>query len=375
MAVVSKDALQVLNAAACGLARTAENGTFLFINTMFCQWLGVAADDVIGKRRLQEFLNMGGRIFHQTHWAPLMRMQGSVSEVKLIVQHADGSELPMVFNALRAEHEGQVVHEIAAFIARDRDKYERELVLSRRRLEEMVANATKLEAEAKDRALFAEQLIGIVSHDLRNPLSVIAMGARQLDQAGPSPAALKTVKRIGRAVDRAQWLIADMLDFTRARLGQTLTHALAPFDLHATVAGCIEELAPLHPGRTLEHVSEGEGPCSGDANRIVQMVGNLVTNAMAYGHADVAVTVTSRVEATSFSIRVHNGGEPIPLEQLPTLFEPLTRGKDSQNTGRSIGLGLFIVREIMRAHGGTVTVASTAAEGTTFQAVFPRHAD
>ncbi len=361
-----------LDAVACGVATTSKSGVFLRINKTFCQWLGVSPTDVIGERKLQDFMNVGGRIFHQTHWAPLLQMQGSVSEVKLGFRHLDGTEIPMVLNAMRREHEGEVVHEIAAFVARDRDAYERELVQSRRRLEELVAEATHLHAEAKDRALFAEQMVGIVGHDLRNPLSAIAMGTAQLARAELSPNAQRTVMRIGRAVDRAKWLIADLLDFTQVRLGKTLAHTMAPFDLHETVSGAFDELGPLYPGRQLEHVSAGEGVSSGDANRIVQLVGNLVSNAMAYGQSDAPVTVTSRIEQTLFSLSVHNSGTPILPGLLPDLFEPMTRGRAGSNSARSVGLGLFIVREIVKAHGGTIDVTSTAAEGTTFTAVMPR---
>jgi sigma-B regulation protein RsbU (phosphoserine phosphatase) len=181
----SPEALELLDAAACGLLQTADDGTLLRVNRTFYAWLGYAADELVGRRRFQELLTMGGRIFHQTHWAPLLRMQGSVSEVKLEVLHRDGTRIPMVFNAIRHDQDGAMVHEIAAYVAHDRDKYERELVLSRQRLEVLVAEATQLQADAKDRANFAEQMIGIVSHDLRNPLSIIAMGAALLARGEP----------------------------------------------------------------------------------------------------------------------------------------------------------------------------------------------
>src|SRR5688572_29952874 len=139
------------DSAACGLLQTSDDGTIIRVNRRFCEWVGRSASELVGVR-FQDLLTMGGRIFHQTHWAPLLRMQQSISEVKLDVVHRDGTSVPMVLNAFRHEEEGGVmVHELAAFVARDRDKYERELVLSRKRLEE-------LHEEAKDRALFAEQM-------------------------------------------------------------------------------------------------------------------------------------------------------------------------------------------------------------------------
>ena len=163
----------LLDSAACALMQTSADGTFLRVNRTFCSWLGRTSADLVGKLRFQDLLTMGGRIFHQTHWAPLLHMQGSLSEVKLEVLHADGTTIPMIFNAIGVGRDGVLIHELAAFVARDRDRYEQELLRSRKRLEELVAEATRLRDDAKDRALSAEQMIGIVSHDLRNPLSSI----------------------------------------------------------------------------------------------------------------------------------------------------------------------------------------------------------
>src|ERR1041384_1310931 len=161
-------------------------------------------------RRLSDLLTMGSRIFHQTHWAPLLRMQGSLSEGKLEFVHSNGDKIPMVLNAIRRERCDIFVQDIAMFIARDRDRYEQELLLARKRTEE-------LHALARDRALFAEQMIGIVSHDLRNPLSAIRLAVEVLVSTGPQ-ANERVLPRLSRAIDRSDQLIADLLDFTQARL-------------------------------------------------------------------------------------------------------------------------------------------------------------
>lgn len=352
--------------------QTAADGTFLRANRTFCAWVGYAPEALIGQRRFQDLLTMGGRIFHQTHWHPLLQMQGSVSEVKLDVLHRDGSAIPMVLNALRREYRGVVVHEYAAYVARDRDKYERELVLSRKRLESLVAEATRLQAEAKDRALFAEQMIGIVSHDLRNPLSAIAMGVAILGRSELTGGQQRAAGRISRATDRAIRLIADLLDFTQARVGKGLSVSCVALDLHAAVSEAVDELEQVYPGRTLQHVREGEGVCSADASRLAQLVGNLVSNAITHGDPSAPVTVTSSITEQSFAIAVHNQGPPIPGEAQANIFQAMTRGVNAPTAARSVGLGLFIVREIARAHGGNAEVHSSAGDGTTFRATFPR---
>jgi sigma-B regulation protein RsbU (phosphoserine phosphatase) len=127
-----------------------------------------------------------------------------------------------------------------------------------------------------------------------------------------------------------------------------------------------------YPQRTLRHIRHGEGESVADIDRLSQLLGNLVSNAMAYGDADFPVSVTSSIEAGTFAIEVHNHGAPIPTELLPTLFEPMTRGVEVGDSSRSVGLGLFIVREIVRAHAGQVTVTSSLDAGTSFRTTFPR---
>lgn len=383
----------------CGVMQTLEDGTIRRVNRTFCNWLELSADALLG-RRFQDLLTMGGKIFHHTHWAPLLRMQGSISEVKLELVHGE-TVLPVVVNVLRRDDHGTIVLEIAAYIARDRDRYEQELVRSRRRLENAITELNGLHAAAKDRAVFAEQMIGIVSHDLRNPLGAIQMGTEVL-AATPelSDEQRRVLARISRAADRATHLIEDLLDFTRARVGSGLSVALAPIRLHEVAAECLDELRLAHPARRFVHEREGDGPCLGDARRLAQLLGNLLSNAIAYGAPDGPITVRTTTRSAC-GIAVHNLGAPIPSALQASIFEPMTRGSDhaapgpAQGTGprvlpgpheptaphvptgphvpigptgaaRSVGLGLFIVREIARAHGGTAWVLSSAEAGTSF---------
>jgi len=370
--VPSAEALALLDNASCGLLQTSDGGLIRRANQLFCSWIGVPREELVCKRRFQDLLTMGGRIFHQTHWVPLLRMQGTISEVKLEVLHADGSTIPMVLNAIRRDQDGEVAHEISAYVARDRDKYEKELVLARKRLEQLVAEANQVQEDAKDRAAFAEQMVGIVSHDLRNPLSSILLGASMLERSELSVAQRNGIARITRAGERANRLIADLLDFTQARLGKGLAISPAQIDLHDTVAEGVDELALLYPSRVLNHVRLGAGQCLADPSRIAQLLGNLVTNAMTYGAPKSAITVSTILDPAFFSLAVHNLGEPIPHDALPGLFDAMTRGTTAGSANRSVGLGLFIVRHIARAHGGEVSVRSTRDAGTTFTVKVPR---
>jgi len=362
----------MLDDAACGVMRTADEGTFVRVNATFCNWIGRSQAELVGRRRLQDLLTVGGRIFHQTRWMPLLQMQGSISEVKLEVVHKDGQVIPMILNAIRREREGRVVHDLAAYVARDRDKYERELLRARQRLEELVAETNRLRDEANDRALFAEQILGIVSHDLRNPMSTIQMGVVLLGRTATSPQQQRTLQRMHRSIDRANRLISDLLDFTQARMGKGLAVAPKRIDVHESIAAALEELTFAFPGRTIEHERTGTGDCVADAGRLAQAVGNLVANAMTYGRPGSPVTVTTSIDGAALAVSVNNDGEPIPQELCKRIFEPMTRGSTAPSAVRSVGLGLFIVSEIAKAHGGRAMVTSTAEAGTTFSIVLPR---
>lgn len=355
-------------AAPCGLVRTAEDGTIARANPTFCRWVGRTADELVDTLRFQDLLTMGGRIFHQTHWVPLLRMQGSVAEVKLEIVHRDGTKIPMVVNAVRHEVQGTMRHELAAFVARDRDRYEKELVRSREQIEKLFLDQQRLHEEAEDRALFAEQMVAIVSHDLRNPLSAVTMGAGILEM-GATEAQLKVVFRIKRAAARASDLISELLDFTAARTGAGIAIELGPLDLHFTVGDVVDELRLAHPDQSIAHDRNSVGESVADDARVAQVVGNLVSNAKAYGEAGRTITVTSRGGAQP-TVSVHNWGPPIPPEKLPGLFEPMTRGTLAGARSRSVGLGLYIVREIAKAHRGTAQVESTDSGGTTFTVTF-----
>ena len=160
-----------------------------------------------------------------------------------------------------------------------------------------------------------------------------------------------------------------MIVFHSVSLGR---QSRASFDLHAVVADSIDELRTASPEIGLVHVTHGDGVCTADVHRLEQLLGNLVANAIAYGDSSVPITVTSHVAPSFFSVAVHNAGPPIPAAAQAALFEPMTRGAHTGGKTSSVGLGLFIVREIARAHRGQALVRSSADEGTTFEVVFPR---
>ncbi|MEJ7686436.1 MAG: ATP-binding protein [Variovorax sp.] len=462
--------------------------------------MGFEREELVGQKRLDEMFTMGGRIFHQTHWAPTLQMQGSLAEVKFDVRHKAGHTIPMMLNAVRRAVESGSYDEIVVTVAEERNKYERELLAARKRADDLVkterlaqaelsisraslrqavrigalclwcinaesgrreyeddvarllgfdtprpisdalfesaiaphdrvreqealaraldrsqngyqcsfrlngndgvqrtvvssgqgffdadgvltsfvgvlsdvTDTTRQRALAEDRALFAEQMVGIVSHDLRNPLSAILMGAQILSKTETAPNKVRVLGHVTNSATRAQRLIEELLDFTQTRVGSGLAVAAKTLDLHALVATIVEESALAFPDRHILHRLTGDGDVVADPDRIAQLLGNLVGNAMAYGTPDGTVTVRSVVEVHCASVSVHNTGAAIPPDRIDALFEPMVRGGAEASGARSVGLGLFIVKAIARAHGGDVQVASSADAGTEFTFSFPK---
>lgn len=367
---------QLYDAAPCGLLVAASDGRILHANATICHWLRYQREE-LALLRLQDLLTMGGRIFYQTHLQPLLRMQSSVAEVKLEFRRQDGGTVPVMVNIAERGWNGRHLLQVSVFVAEDRHKYERELLLQRQRAEELAALHARdqeelraARAEAEERSAFAEQLVGIVSHDIRNPLSVIHMSTVLLERGVPAEQQKAAVGRVSRAVQRVQHLIGDLLDFTQARVGGGLTMKKTQVDMHQVLADAVGELQVAFPGCTLRHERSGPGACEADADRLVQAVGNLVGNAANHGSREHPVTVRGEGADGWFRISVHNAGRPIPPELMPRLFEPMVRGAGA-GPGKGVGLGLYIVRAIARGHGGDVSAASGTADGTTFTIAFP----
>jgi PAS domain S-box-containing protein len=231
-----------------------------------------------------------------------------------------------------------------------------------------------LEQETKARTDFEQQLIGIVSHDLRNPLSAILLGTQALlRQEGLEERQLKSVVRIQSSAERAVRMVKDLLDFTQARLGGGLRMERRPLELAPLISQLVLESEAAHPERTIEVHQAGDTRGEWDEDRIAQVVTNLVTNALKYSPPESLVRVEARGVDGWVALAVHNRGPPIPRDKWPLLFKPLQRARGEVDmAGRSVGLGLYIVDHITRAHGGRVEMRSTEADGTTFTVWLPR---
>ncbi|RKH67347.1 sensor histidine kinase [Corallococcus aberystwythensis] len=234
--------------------------------------------------------------------------------------------------------------------------------------------AAVLTQQLQDRVDFEQQLIGIVSHDLRTPLNAIHLTVGAMARRDELDArTAQSVLRIQSAVHRASRLVGDLLDFTQARLGGGIPIAPRAANLHQVARQVLDQVDAANPGRTLRVQEQGDATGEWDPERLAQVVQNLVTNALKYSPESSPVQVTTRGERDWVGLSVHNQGTPIPPEKLPGIFEPLQRAtSEVDSSGRSVGLGLYIVKQLVEAHGGTVDVTSTLKDGTTFNVRLPR---
>ena len=167
-------------------------------------------------------------------------------------------------------------------------------------------------------------------------------------------------------------MIRDLLESTQARVSG-IPVALGPVEFHALARHVVEEVQLAHPSRRILFHAEGEGQGEGDADRMAQVITNLVGNAVQHSPESSPVSVRSRGLEDALLLSIHNEGAPIPGEDLATLFEPFRRGRSAGGGAPgSVGLGLFITRRIVEAHGGSIEVRSREGEGTTFTVRLPR---
>ncbi|PTL79444.1 ATP-binding protein [Vitiosangium sp. GDMCC 1.1324] len=239
-----------------------------------------------------------------------------------------------------------------------------------------ISERQRTEEELLRAAEFRERFLGIVSHDLRNPLNAILLSANALMCSDDLPSRhLKAVRRIVTSAERMARMIGELLDFTRGRLGGGIPVSPQQMNLRHLVRHVLEELEAGHPGRELRLVAAGDFLGDWDPDRLAQVIGNLGKNALDYSSEETPVRITLRDEGESVVLEVSNAGLPIPAERLATIFEPFRRlARDSPHPASGLGLGLYIVEQIVRGHGGTCSVRSSEEEGTTFIVRLPRHA-
>ncbi len=237
-------------------------------------------------------------------------------------------------------------------------------------LAESVSHYTEKVGSSKD--LF----IAILGHDLRTPLGVISMATKLILNMGElSERQTMLANQIVESTSRVTAIANDLLDMTRARFGAGLSVVRASMDMGFVSRHMVNEMRIAYPRRNINLEASGELKGEWDKARIGQVFSNLIGNAVQYSFRDSSISVTIKGTSEEVLLSVHNEGVPIPLEKMGTIFDSLTRAAtyEGDHPGAvNLGLGLYITKEIVVSHGGTIDVTSTEEDGTTFTARFPK---
>lgn len=345
----------------CGYLSTALDGAILTANHTFLAWTGYTLEALIGQR-LQALLTVPGAIFYDTHFAPLLRMQGFVNELAFDLVRADGAQLPVLLNSsLKKNANGEpLLIAIAVFDATDRRAYERELLQARRSAERAL----------KERS----SLLSMISHDVRTPVTAIVMALELLERVEPAPQQRKPLRILRTASTHLLNLLDEVLDFSQIDAGKA-TLAEKPFDLRLALEALIMTLEPRaqEKGLRLYMVVDASVPPEviGDEPKISQVVGNLLINAMKFtdeGEVRLSVTVREQVaDLVTLAFDVSDTGIGIPQERLPYIFDEFTQGSDeTRHKYGGAGLGLTICKRLLALHGSEIHVTSLEGQGSTF---------
>jgi signal transduction histidine kinase len=226
---------------------------------------------------------------------------------------------------------------------------------------------------AQRRDELRERFIGILGHDLRNPLGAITMAGELLvrDDQLP-PRYLAAGARILRSTDRMTRMITELLGFAQGQLGGGIPAEPVAGDMGELAGAAVDEVNGAYPERTITLETDGDLRGAWDHARVLQGLSNLIGNAI--HHGEDPVTVTVKADGDDFvRTEIANRGEPIPPDVIPTLFDPFKRySQGTRKHDAGLGLGLYIVNQIAAAHGATIDVSSTAADGTRFVLRWPR---
>jgi signal transduction histidine kinase len=222
-----------------------------------------------------------------------------------------------------------------------------------------------------------ELFIGILGHDIRNPLGTILTSSEVLVRTGQLSA--QAAAPITNAAVRIKGIIEQVVDFSRAQADGVMPVRRVPGNLAEQLAKIMQETQVRQPARVLRLECSGEFNGLWDEGRMGQLLSNLLANALLYGAPDSEVSVRMWGTPQQVCFSVHNRGDPIPAAEQHRIFQPLERGLQHRGDGagpqaQGLGLGLYICREIVRSHGGSLGVDSDAAQGTTFTVSLPRTA-
>ncbi|HUQ07110.1 MAG TPA: ATP-binding protein [Kofleriaceae bacterium] len=352
---------EVYESAPCGLFSMTPDGVIVRINQTLLSWLQASREEIVG-RRFQDLLTMAGQIFHDTHFMPLLAMQGFAREIAFEIARPGAPPVPtLVTTTARRDPSGRVeLYRAVVFEASSRRSYEQELLRQRR--------AAEQEATARS------ALLAMLSHDIRSPLASVLMALDLLDGAATPEARTRYVQVARKAASSMRELLDAILDHSRLEAGASVWEP-QPTDLRSLLG----EIVSIHSvnaetkGIELRMKIDAAVPerVMADRFKLGQIVANLVSNAIKFtehGHVEIKLrTVRLDQGDAELELRVSDTGIGISPEQLDAVFEEYQQA--SSATARRYGgsgLGLAISRKLAALAGTTIHVESKLGAGSTF---------
>jgi signal transduction histidine kinase len=303
--------------------------------------------------------------------ADLMRGAERSKHVPVLFVTAGGRDASHVGRAYASGAVDFMPKPIDAFVLRSKVDVFLRLHRTRAELSRRVAEKERLVEELQQTLRLNELFTAALGHDLRNPLSAIVTAAGLLARRAPDERTGVTAQRITSSAKRMSRMIEQLLDFARARVGGGIPLARREVDLAEICRRIVTEIQLSAPGRDIALTCDGDLRGWWDGDRLGQVISNLLVNALRHGSEHGAVSIALE-DLGDGRVRLAVGNEgAIPPDTLPTVFDPFHSGRRNSRSGDGLGLGLYIVREIVRAHGGDVLVASSPKEGTRFTVLLP----
>ena len=303
--------------------------------------------------------------------AELMRGSERSRHVPIIFVTAGGWEPHRIFKGYESGAVDFLFKPIEAHILQHKADVFFELYRQRQLLSKQIAEREQLIREVQETLRLNEMFAAALGHDLRSPLSAIMTGAALLISRGDDKT-MAIGNRILSSGSRMARMIEQLLDLSRARVGGGIPVTPSEVKLKEVAEKVVAEHQAASPGRELTLETSGALEGSWDEPRLAQVLSNLIGNALEHGVSDTPITV--RADGTSpreVILTVNNKGQ-IPEQELPHLFEPFRSGRQAGRRSEGLGLGLYIVDQLVRAHEGTVHVTSNEGDGTTFEVRLPR---
>ena len=350
----------MLNTAPCGFLRFNDHGEILMVNATLLEIIGFDKGDLIGER-IDRILPVSSRIFHQTHFFPLLKLHKKVDEVYFSLEGRSGEKIPVLVNAVRRNTNGDAVNDCVFIQMRQRSEYEDEILKAKRAAEQAV--------ETKD------QFLATVSHELRTPLSAIKGWGRLLARGTMNESdTARGIEAIERSSEALQRLIEDLLDFSRIISGK-LRLTVEKVDLGDVIESALDVVRPAAVAKEIRLetiLATPPPPVSGDPSRLQQVLWNLLSNAIKFTPKQGRVQVRLGRVNSSVEIAVSDTGEGISPDLLPYVFDRFRHSDKSARKYGGLGLGLAISRHIVELHGGTIRAESAGpGEGATLAVRLP----